>query len=137
MSKAKVKPREATWFPGDVEYLVLYDAACTLCTRSADFLRRHDRNGKIRPVALQTPGLLAALGISPNAALGEIQVISRQSEHWVGADGVLQVLTVLPGFGWIRFFWYIPGIKSVTRRLYRYVAKHRSRVVCNDATCKL
>ncbi len=77
---------------------VLYDGDCGLCRWSADTLRRWDRHGRLRFVALQAPearGLLP--GFSDQARLASWHVVDRRGQVRSAAAAVPVVLRLLPG----------------------------------------
>jgi predicted DCC family thiol-disulfide oxidoreductase YuxK len=105
---------------------VAYDGECLMCNRGVRFLAEHDRQRRLRFVALQTP-----LGqeMEAQAGTGRLStVIMKQGERvfanseaiLVALKGMGGILTVLGRLGTI-----IP--ESWRDRLYRYIAQNRYR----------
>jgi predicted DCC family thiol-disulfide oxidoreductase YuxK len=122
---------------GNAEFVLLYDQHCPICRRSVDFLLRQKGAGRLRPLPLQTPGILARYGIDEDAAMREIHVIGRDGRITVGADGVLRALAALPRWRWVGLLHHIPPALWVGRRVYRYIAANRKRDLCEEGTCRL
>lgn len=122
-------------FLGQGEYLLLYDEHCPICRRSVDFLMRQIGAARLRPLPLQTPGVLARYGINEDAALREIHVVDRSGKVIVGADGVLRALGALPLWRWIGVVQHIPPAMWASRHVYRFVASRRKRDQCDEGVC--
>ena len=118
--------------PAVAEYVVLFDQDCALCRRTAEWLRRADRRGRLTLVPLQRPGVLAALGLEEAEAVREIQVIDRSGERLAGADGVLRAASRLPGLSWLTLVFRLPGGLAIARLIYRLVARLRRREACAE-----
>lgn len=130
---APVLSRE--YFPGSARWLVLYDGHCPLCRRSVGWLQQRDRHGALHCLPLQTAGLLDAAGIALAEAMAGVQVLSRSGLRYQGADGILHAMASLPGWGWLRWAFAIPGFLPIARRVYRYIAKRRTRDEPCDGAC--
>ncbi len=126
----------ARLFPPGVKIVALYDGHCGLCRASVQFLQARDREHRIHPVALQTPGVLALLHISSAEAEGVMHAFGRNGEHRSGADAVLWAISLLPRFGALRGVWSLPGVMPVARFVYGQIAKRRSRTVCEGDSCR-
>jgi hypothetical protein len=48
---------------------------------------------------------------------------------YAGADAVPELLEMLPGKRWMRWFFSVPGARSLARRVYRTIAERRHCVV--------
>lgn len=124
-------------YPPSARLLVLFDQHCGLCRATVQWMSARDRRQRLVLLPLQTPMLLTDLGIAKSDALREIQVVARDGRRWHGADGVLEAVTALPGYGWLRGLWYVPGARPVGRWVYRQVARRRKRDVCDGDHCSL
>lgn len=102
--------------------MILFDGRCGFCRRCVERLLRWDRQGRLRPVALQDPEADALLG-----AMGEDRRLA--SWHLVTADGVVYsagaafppLLRLLPGGRPLASL--AAAFPSLTERAYRRVAR--------------
>lgn len=117
------------------EFLLLYDGECALCRWTQEWVDARDPAGLVDSKPLQTPGVLHQLSISEEAALREIHVLSRSGELRIGADGVLWLVSQLPGYQWIATLNRSRAFREVARMVYRQIAKRRARSVCQEGTC--
>lgn len=124
-------------FTPPVRFVVLYDGGCPICRRSVDWLMRRRGSDRLRPMALQTPGLLEALGVDEAAAMREIHVVAADGRVRRGADGVLVALAALPGWRWLGALALVPGALPAARFVYAQVAARRSRDACETGACRL
>jgi predicted DCC family thiol-disulfide oxidoreductase YuxK len=108
-------------------WTVLFDADCGLCRWSAERLRRWDRAGRLRFVALRTPeadGLLPHL--TPAERTASWHLVGPDGEVASGGSAVPRVLALLPGG---RPLSAVTGrFPGATDRAYRLVADHRARI---------
>jgi predicted DCC family thiol-disulfide oxidoreductase YuxK len=108
-------------------WTVLFDADCGLCRWSAERLRRWDRAGRLRFVALGTPEADALLpGLTPAERAASWHLVGPDGRVTSAGSAVPAVLTLLPGGRPLsavaaRF----PG---ATDRAYRLVADRRDRI---------
>ena len=65
--------------------LLLFDGWCGVCTRTADWVRRHDTAGRVLAVPSQTPGVLAQTGISRAEADAAAWAITPEGRRFAGA----------------------------------------------------
>lgn len=122
-------------FFGTARYILLYDAHCPVCRRSVDFLLRQRGADRLRPLPLQTPGILARFNIQEEAAMRELHVVDRKGAVRAGADGVLLALGALPLWRWTAVVRRVPPLMWAGRRVYRYIASNRKRDQCEEGTC--
>ena len=102
---------------------LIYDGECDFCTRWVRRIRKWDRAGAVRYLALQDPEAPAVAGVS-RARL-------RQAACFVGTDGVVfagaaaarELFACMPG-GWLpSSVFRIPGAMAIAQRTYRYIAR--------------
>jgi predicted DCC family thiol-disulfide oxidoreductase YuxK len=116
--------------PALAPFTVLYDRDCGFCTWSADWIRRADRKGRLRVVALQDApddaDLAAAVaGHDLRCALhavDEAGVVHR------GGDAVLSIQERLPGGALITAWRRLPGAAALAERAYAVAARNRDRL---------
>ncbi len=114
---------------GDSQFLVLFDGGCGLCTRTAAWLRRLDRQHTLRLVDINTEwdALAAAYpGLDREACADAMHVIAPDGRITTGFDGFRTIAWVLTPLAPLAPFLHVPGVPFVGRRVYRYVATHRS-----------
>jgi predicted DCC family thiol-disulfide oxidoreductase YuxK len=109
---------------------VLHDAECGFCLATVRWLEARDRHGRLRFVALQeapTSGraMLRELARTRDLA-AELHVVDeRAGTVSSGAEAVLMVLAVLPGWGWLTRLGRPRPAMWVADRAYRLVARQR------------
>jgi predicted DCC family thiol-disulfide oxidoreductase YuxK len=104
--------------------VILFDSGCGFCRRSVARILRWDRNGRLRPVALQDPEADSLLG-------GMDEERKMASWHLVAADGRVYsagaafppLLRLLPG-GW-PLGAVVDAFPGLAERAYRHVARTR------------
>lgn len=111
---------------GSPRVVFYYDATCGLCVRSARWVQAVDRRGRVQFLALDSPGALAALGITQQQAQATAWVM-RGTERLRGAGAVNAVLDALVSahFRGFSAIYRVPGIRFLEDRAYRWVAEHR------------
>lgn len=107
--------------------VILFDSRCGFCRRSVSRFLRWDRDGRLRPVALQDPEADELLG-------GMDEERKMASWHLVTPDGTVYsagaafppLLRLLPGGGPLAAL--TAAFPGLTERAYRYVARTRGPV---------
>lgn len=109
-------------------YTVVYDGACSVCTRSVELLRQWDVDDRLELVPFQANGVMDRfLDIPEEDFRGAAQVIAPDGRHWSGADAVEQALAQTRRGRWIAWLFRLPLARPIARRLYRWFARNRSR----------
>ena len=117
--------------------ILLYDEHCRLCLRSVAFLKNRKGSEVLQPMPLQTPGILDHFGIREEDALKELHAVDKAGRIYVGAEGVLRSLAILPRWRWVGALLKVPGVLPATRPVYRFIASRRARKVCENGSCHL
>jgi predicted DCC family thiol-disulfide oxidoreductase YuxK len=106
------------------EAAILYDRSCSFCRRSVERVMRWDRNGRLRPVALQDPEADELLGgMDEERKMGSWHLVTEDGTvHSAGAAFPL-LLRRLPGGRPLA--WLTAALPGPTERAYRYVARTR------------
>jgi predicted DCC family thiol-disulfide oxidoreductase YuxK len=114
-------------------HTVVYDGTCRVCVRSANLLRRWDRDSRLELVTSQAPGTLARFPWIPAAAFADaLQLIGPGGKTWQGAEALEELLRVLPRGKWIAWLFGIPFARGLADRFYRWFARNRYRLGCAD-----
>ena len=117
----------ATTTPPDTRAVIVFDGVCVLCNGWVHFLLRHDRQGRYRFAAMQSPGgraLLAGHGLDPDDPASFLLVDAQRA--WTDTEAIVRVVSGLGGF-WraVRLVLLLP--RPVRDRIYRLVARNRYR----------
>lgn len=115
---------------------VLYDGGCGLCNRTVWLLTRLDWLGRLRFVDInQRWDHLETMfpGVSRDACVEEMHVVSPDGAVTAGFDGFRTIAWQMALLMPIAPLLYVPGVPTVGRRVYRYVAAHRS-TTCQAAS---
>jgi predicted DCC family thiol-disulfide oxidoreductase YuxK len=117
--------------------IIVFDGVCALCNGWVRFLLRHDRKGRYRFAAMQTPtgrALLAAHGLDPDDPSSFLLI--EDGNAWMDTDAIRRVVAGLGGV------WRIAhGLALLPRhlrnRIYRTIARNRYRWFGRHDTCFL
>jgi predicted DCC family thiol-disulfide oxidoreductase YuxK len=124
--------------PPDDRLLVLYDADCGICTRTASILRRVDRGRRLRLVPLQRPPDVPDL--PPEAELAEAMHVRDGTGRWfLGGEAVIRIAAELPLLRPIAWAARLPGVPNVMDVGYRLVARNRQTLSrsLGEQACRL
>ena len=111
----------------DRSTLVLYDADCGICSRTARLLTRLDRGRRLQLVPAQAGGEIP--GAPPlEARLAALQVRDPEGGWISGGAAVLGIADALPVLRPIAFAGRIPGGRRAIECLYALVAANRHRI---------
>jgi predicted DCC family thiol-disulfide oxidoreductase YuxK len=108
--------------------VLLFDGTCGICTRTARWVRRHDRAGRVLVVPNQRRGVLTRYGVSRQEADRAAWAIEQTGRRFEGAAAVNRVLQELGG-GWAALakpYTFRP-LAVVEDIAYRWFASNRSR----------
>lgn len=110
---------------------LIYDGDCGFCRRSVDLLQRWDREQRIALIPFQDQVRVAAFGIPLPALAAAMHLILPPPDGRVlaGADAVPELLRLLPGKRWLAWWFRVPGVLPVARRLYAWIARRRHCLV--------
>jgi predicted DCC family thiol-disulfide oxidoreductase YuxK len=127
-------------------YVVLYDGHCKFCTAQSKNLAALARQGAVRLVDFQQPGVLAQFpGVSYEACMQAMHLITPGGRVYRGFEAAVQAVATRPVVGWLAHGYYLPGIRQVCDWVYTLVAAHRYRLMgkavaageCDGGTCSL
>lgn len=111
---------------------ILYDRDCGICGSTARTLRRWDRRGRFRLLALQdvpVSGDPRLTAVAERYALrDELHAVDDAGSVAAGGDAALAIIDALPG-GWLLRPWAaLPPVRSFVRAAYDAVARDRRRI---------
>jgi predicted DCC family thiol-disulfide oxidoreductase YuxK len=118
-----------------VKPALLFDGTCGPCTRMANWVRRHDREGRLEVVPNQAPGVLERFGVTRAEADRAVWLVDpdgRRREAGAAVSGTLEVL----GGGWrlLAVLYRTRPSAAVAEAAYRWVARNRHRLARFGAT---
>ncbi|MGW6375635.1 thiol-disulfide oxidoreductase DCC family protein [Rhodococcus sp. NPDC055112] len=114
---------------------LLFDRDCGFCVRSANFLDRIDRRGRVSTVALQQRGAPERFGVDTEAALEQAWAVDSRGDRYAGAGAINAALSGVLGTRIPLFVYRIWGIRQLQDRLYRWVAANRHRLPGKGGSC--
>jgi len=111
--------------PDGRDWTVLYDAECGLCRTLLAPLLRWDRQGRLRPLPLQSAAADALLAdLAPEQRLSSWHLVSPSGQRRSAGAALPPLLRLLPsGRAPAALFARFP---AATERGYRLVAAHRT-----------
>lgn len=127
-------PSDASFWPDDG--IILYDGVCVLCSGWMRFVLRRDRERLFRFTPIQSDygsALAQALGIDPEDP--DTNAVIWKGVAYRRSDAALRVVSLLPGWGWVRALHIVPGF--LRDAIYRLIARTRYRVWGRHTVCDL
>lgn len=106
--------------------LIVFDAACVFCSGFAQFMHRHDHEGRFRFVTAQSEfgqALYRRYGLDPVAMTTNI-VITGGKAHVKMAAFAAAMVTLGPPWRWLSLARFLPGQDW----LYDRIARNRYRI---------
>jgi predicted DCC family thiol-disulfide oxidoreductase YuxK len=116
--------------------LILFDGVCVLCSRSAQFVLKHDRDGWFLFTPIQSAygcTLAQRLGISTDMPETNA-VIVRGRAHFKSGTAI-EVLRRLPRWRWAHLLSLVP--RTLRNFIYDRVAQNRYRLFGRTETCMM
>ena len=118
-------------------YRVIYDEQCEVCQAGVSWLKilDHDKRVAVHPI---DPGILHTIHptLKVEECLRELHVVSPGGEVAVGADAVILLARLFPETRLIGTIAGAPGIRVISRMLYRFVALNRYALSkCRGGAC--
>lgn len=115
----------------------LYDADCGFCTRLGGVLDRRSARGAYDVVAWQAADL-EALGLTPQACQQASWFVTSDGTRLRGSDGIARALVAGTAV-WrpIGVLIGLPGVRTLSRAAYRWVARNRHRMPGASPACRV
>jgi predicted DCC family thiol-disulfide oxidoreductase YuxK len=124
--------------------LILFDGVCNLCTKSVQFIIRHDRREKFTFLSMQSDlgrKIYHAAGLRPEES--QTFVLVTKQRTLIRSEAVIEIATSFGGFWRIFAFFKIlpPGLRDglysfVARRRYKWFGRRDSCMVPSEEVRK-
>lgn len=112
-------------------YTLVFDGDCRFCTRSVNLVAAWDRGGLVEIVPFQEPGVKERFPwIAASAYEEAIQLVGPGGETFSGAAAAERLVKLLPGGRPFGCLFGLPFARPIAERVYRLVARNRSRLGC-------
>src|SRR5579875_396703 len=98
-----------------------------MCTRSVEFILRHNRTGQMQTEPLQGPGVAERLGIPRSQLLDSGRWLDSSGAVYSGAEAMNAAVSAAIGTRLPLMLYRIPGIRFIEEAICRWVAGHRYR----------
>jgi predicted DCC family thiol-disulfide oxidoreductase YuxK len=121
-------------------YRVYYDTICPICQRSRRTLERLDwrRRLDFRDIHDRATMEREVPGVSYRRALREMIVVAPSGKVTGGFDAFRTLAWAIPLWWPLLPLLYVPGVPFLGRRIYRWVARNRYRLLaCDNDICSL
>jgi predicted DCC family thiol-disulfide oxidoreductase YuxK len=117
---------------------VIYDNDCGFCRWSIDLFRQWDKKGMLRFVPCRSEERAKDFPqVGEEECMGALQAIFTNGSRKSGFDAVAHVMRYFSGWKkFVGFFLiYTPGLLIAGRIVYRWIAKNRYKIKCDDDQC--
>ena len=109
--------------------VVVYDGECSFCLRQIEQIKRRDRCSRFEYVPRQSPGLDERFPrLADDDFNSGMRLITAEGQIFVGADALYHIARGLPIWGKIAWIYRLPGLNSLARLAYRWIAANRYRL---------
>jgi predicted DCC family thiol-disulfide oxidoreductase YuxK len=107
---------------------LIYDAHCPFCRRWALRLQRFAGADRLQIAAMDAPG---TMDLHPNfdysRAVRAVQLILENGYLCEGAEAAMNAVALRPGFGFLKYFYYVPLFRQAADLFYAIIARNRNR----------
>lgn len=106
-------------------FKLLYDGQCPFCRREIEWLKRHDRNGRLATEDIADPAFRAEMyGLAQDAVMGVLHGIMPDGRIVRRVDALREAYRTV-GLGWIVAPLSWPVIGWIADRAYGVFARNR------------
>jgi predicted DCC family thiol-disulfide oxidoreductase YuxK len=120
---------------------ILFDGHCALCRASAARVRRFDSRRRIELLDLHEPSVSQRYPkIDRQQAMKWMLAVDSQGRIYSGADAWARIGLLLPGWKFVAWILFVPGIHLLATNIYAWIARNRyrwNRTICNDDSCSV
>ncbi len=111
---------------GGSKAILVYDGACPLCTRAADWVRRNARPDVVELFPCQSEERTARFPeISEAACMEAMQLVLPDGSIRSGERALPELFRLMRRWRWLAWLFSVPGIAWLSPFAYRWVARHR------------
>ncbi|MCP3379125.1 DCC1-like thiol-disulfide oxidoreductase family protein [Bradyrhizobium sp. CCGUVB4N] len=119
------------WPDDDV---ILFDGVCIFCSRWVRFVAQRDKAKRFRFTPIQSDyGAKLARTFSIDPDDPDTNAVVHGGEAFMQSDAALTVLSLLPGWGWVRVLFAVP--KTLRNAAYSLIAHNRYRIFGKYEVC--
>jgi predicted DCC family thiol-disulfide oxidoreductase YuxK len=106
---------------------LVYDGECRFCTRTARWVERQDRRGRVSVRASQEAGFIESVGLTREEVARAAWAVEPGGRKFEGAAAINRVLAELGG-AWsvVELLYRVPPLRWVEDRYYARVARRRA-----------
>ena len=108
---------------------LIYDGECGLCRQAVGLLKRWDREQALRFVPFQDGPAVARFGIALPALAAAMHLVLPDGRVYAGADAAPELVRLFPGKRWLAWLFRVPGVPTLARRGYAWIAARRHCLV--------
>lgn len=122
----------ATPWPDDD--IILYDGVCIFCSSWVRFVAMRDVVKRFRFTPIQSDygsRLAGHFGIDPHDP--DTNAVVHGGAAYFKSDAALTVLSLLPGWGWVRMLFAVPA--ALRNPVYNLIARNRYRIFGRSEAC--
>jgi predicted DCC family thiol-disulfide oxidoreductase YuxK len=112
---------------------VFYDAECALCVHAAARAQRLLERHGFYLLPLQTAGTAERLGVTAEALLARMHLLTADGRRFAGADAFVEIGRLLWWARPIVAAARLPAVLPLLRRCYDWIAAHRH---CFGGACR-
>lgn len=115
------------------ERVLIYDGQCSLCLRSVEWIRKRLEDEAPEFLAARDPVVAQRFpDLREEALLEEMHLVGPDGEVLKGSRAVEEVLRRTPRWSWVGLLLALPVIRRLARRVYAWVADHRTALGCGE-----
>jgi predicted DCC family thiol-disulfide oxidoreductase YuxK len=107
---------------------LIYDAHCDFCKSWVDWALKRNAGEHLEFIGCQSEERKKRFPhINETDCEKAMYVVLSDGRTYSGGDALPFFLTAIPGWRWTRFLFKIPGALFISRAIYRWIARNRSR----------